>query len=187
MGTVAVILAGGLGRRMGGRDKGLVHYRGRPLIEHVLQRLQPQVDAVVISCNRHLDDYRRLGWPTVQDAGDAALGPLAGIAAAAPLCRQDWVQLCPCDTPRVPADLTARLLAAARAAGAPAALPAADGQRHYLCSLVACSALTALPAALESGDRSVHGWLRRLQPVEVPWPCGTGAFININTPQQLAE
>jgi molybdopterin-guanine dinucleotide biosynthesis protein A len=186
MGTAAVILAGGRGTRMGGCDKGWLRYRGRPLIEHVLARIEPQVDAVVISCNRHLDDYRQLGWPVVEDDDGGSLGPLAGIAAAAAQCRHSWVQLSPCDTPLLPPDLTARLRSAALAAGAQAAIPTDGLRRHYLCSLVARPALALVPELLGSGDLAVRGWLQRLRLVEVAWTSAE-AFVNINTPGQLPD
>src|SRR5690606_31281849 len=76
-----VILAGGRARRMGGRDKGLLPLAGRPMVEYVLEALRPQVDAVLISANRHQAEYGRYGHPVVTDDTDDYPGPLAGMAA----------------------------------------------------------------------------------------------------------
>ena len=80
--VTAVILAGGLGRRMGGADKGLVDYQGRPLIEWALAALRPQVDQLVISANRNLDTYAVYGHRVVPDTLPDYPGPLAGVLAA---------------------------------------------------------------------------------------------------------
>ena len=82
----AIVLAGGQGRRVGGVDKGWLDYGGRPMIEHILARLKPQVDDVVISCNRNLPRYAALA-PVIEDQYRGYLGPLAGISAAAGMCR----------------------------------------------------------------------------------------------------
>ncbi|HDO34129.1 MAG TPA: molybdenum cofactor guanylyltransferase MobA, partial [Chromatiales bacterium] len=63
-----LILAGGRARRMGGRDKGLIPLAGRPLVEHVLSALRPQVATLLISANRNLARYRRCGVPVLPDS-----------------------------------------------------------------------------------------------------------------------
>jgi molybdopterin-guanine dinucleotide biosynthesis protein A len=94
---------------MGGVDKGLLHYRNRRLIEHVIDRISPQLDDIVISANRNLDGYRALGYAVVSDHTDKFDGPLAGIASAFPHCRHQWVLVIPCDMPELPDDLVATL------------------------------------------------------------------------------
>ena len=78
----AVILAGGLSRRMGGVDKGLQLIHGQPMVQQVLNRLQPQVGQVLINANRHLDEYKGFGVPICSDSISGYAGPLAGIQAA---------------------------------------------------------------------------------------------------------
>ena len=185
MSTSAIILAGGRGSRMGGRDKGWLPYQGRPLIAHALDAIRPQVDAIVISCNRNLERYRQLGYPVVTDTESAYLGPLAGIAAAAPLCRSKWVQLCPCDAPDLPKNLTRRLLSALQETGAEAAIPRQGERLHYLCSLLAKPGLNKTPPLLAQRRLAVRGWLGMLQTVEVEFDAVENTFVNINAPEQL--
>lgn len=97
--VAAVILAGGQGRRMGGADKGLLDYRGRPLVEWVLDALAPQVAEILISANRNLDRYARYGRRVLPDALPDFPGPLAGVLAALDAVDTEWLLAVPCDTP----------------------------------------------------------------------------------------
>lgn len=91
MQITAVILAGGRGMRMGGMDKGLVDYQGQPMIEHVLSRITPQVDQVMINANRNLDRYQQYGVPVITDETDQFDGPLAGMQAGMRHAKHDWI------------------------------------------------------------------------------------------------
>ena len=117
-----LVLAGGRGSRMGGVDKGLQPFAGQPLARHALQRLAPQVGPLLVNANRHLDTYRAWGVEVVPDTEADYPGPLAGFLAGLLHCRTPWLLAVPCDTPRFPADLAARLAAAAHAAQAPLAV-----------------------------------------------------------------
>ena len=78
-----LILAGGQGSRMGGLDKGLQPLQGRPLVEHAIERLRPQVGALAISANRNVDVYRRYGFPVWPDASGADASTAVGAATGA--------------------------------------------------------------------------------------------------------
>ncbi len=91
MQITAVILAGGRGTRMGGVDKGLVDYQGQPMIEHILARITPQVDHVMINANRHIERYQTYGVPVITDENDQFDGPLAGMQAALHHAATDWI------------------------------------------------------------------------------------------------
>jgi len=104
-----IILAGGEGKRVDGRDKGLINFQGKPLIQHVLDAVSPQVDEIIISANRNIKQYADYGYKVVSDATNQYHGPLAGIAATLPACRHNWVLVVPCDMPFLPADLIATL------------------------------------------------------------------------------
>ena len=183
-----LILAGGAGRRMGGLDKGWVHWQGRPLIEQVLKRLRPQVGSVLISANRSVDAYTRLA-PVVAD--DSALratdpegfvGPLAGILAGLERCNSDWLLVVPCDLPQLPGDLAQRLLEAAVPSSRPAYAISNDRAHPSCCLLPVSAALsTQLRSALLSGERRLLGWLKSHQALPVNFP-DPQAFLNINGP-----
>jgi len=126
--VTAVILAGGEGTRAGGRDKGLIELDGRPLVEHVLARIAPQVDEVVLSIARNAEGYARYGQRLLFDQGPAYQGPLSGIRAALGACTTPWLATVPVDACGFPTDLVARLLRGCIDAGAVAAV-AHDGAR----------------------------------------------------------
>ena len=186
MKVCAIILAGGKGTRLAGRDKGWLHYQGVPLINRVLERLQPQVDEIVISCNRNVRRYQQLGFTVVTDTSDNFLGPMAGIAAAAGLCRGDAVLLSPCDTPKLPPNLTDSLKQALLQTRADVAVPRDDFGPQYLNSLLRQEAALGAQAALESGQRAVRHWLARFDVVEVDFSSCGDSFSNINSLQDLA-
>ena len=158
--VAGLILAGGRGRRFGGKDKGIELWQGRSLAEHVVLRLRPQVATLAISCNRNQDSYARLVTATVADSRPGFPGPLAGIEAYAPLLQEDYLAIAPCDMPMLPLDLVSRLREVLqRADDATAVVCAFDGERKQnLCALIRKSALTGITAYLDSGARSVHGW-----------------------------
>ncbi len=175
-----VILAGGRGQRMGGADKGWVPWQGRPLIEHAIGRLAPQVDGLTIVANRHLDRYRALGHAVVADPvasyGEYS-GPLAGMLAGLRQCPRAWAAIVPCDAPLLPADLVRTLLAAG--AGRPA-LACVQGRRQPVICVLPVAAAGALAAALDAGERRPDDFLQQLGAVEVPF-ADAPAFCNINT------
>ena len=167
---------------MGGADKGLIDYRGRPLIEHVIERLRPQVDTLLISANRNLETYRRYGFPVLTDRTEERLGPLAGIQAGLEACTTPWLLVCPCDCPHLPLDLVERLLAAKASTLAVAATP--NGLQPGF-QLLRRELLPALVEYLSRGERRVGGWCRTQAAVEVVWADDL-AFRNCNTPGDIA-
>lgn len=179
--VTGVLLAGGRARRMGGRDKGLIDLAGRPLAEHALERLRPQVAEVLINANRNPDEYARLGVRVVPDSLDGFLGPLAGLLAALEASARGLVVTVPCDSPFVPADLVERLHAARGRAKAEIAV-AHDGERQQPVFLLAPVELAPdLRAWLVDGGRKIDAWLARHRVVDVPFADSSDAFININT------
>src|SRR5689334_20428419 len=107
--VTGIILAGGLGRRMGGVDKGLQPLHGQPMVAHVLQRLAPQVAALIINANQNPEQYTTLGAPfaahIVPDSIAGYAGPLAGLQAGLAAARTPLVVTVPCDSPFLPLDL----------------------------------------------------------------------------------
>jgi molybdopterin-guanine dinucleotide biosynthesis protein A len=186
--VTGLILAGGAGKRMGGADKGLLDFQGRPLIAHVIERLTPQVDRLLISANRNLDAYRAFGHPVLTDLADehfGRLGPLAGIQAGLLACETPWMIVCPCDCPQLPDDLVSRLLSAAETQGAALAVAATSTGMQPAFQLCRRELLPALEKTLAAGERKVGAWCRAQGAVEVTFP-DPDAFRNLNTPEELA-
>lgn len=165
---------------MAERDKGLVTLAGRPLIGWVIERLQGQVDQLVISANRNLDDYGAFGYPVIADQTPDQPGPLAGILAASRLISADWMLVTPCDTPFLPFDLVARLRARAKACQVPL-IRAADADRtHYAIMLFHRTLLMDLAVFLASGARRVQDWQSGHAHADARFD-GPDCFLNINT------
>lgn len=185
-----LVLAGGLGRRMGGVDKGLLPFEGVPLARRALERLRPQVGALMLNANRHLDVYAAWGVPVWPDADDQFAGPLAGLLAGLRHAGTPWVACVPCDCPHFPPDLVQRL--AAHAADADVVMPvtpAPDGGRPQpqpVFSLVRRHLADDLSQFLAAGGRKVEAWAARLRCVQVPFH-DSAAFANANTAQELAR
>lgn len=186
MTITGLILAGGLGRRMGGRDKGLQPFRGKPMAAWAIERLAPQVDVLLINANQNLEAYAAFGHPVVPDRIGGFAGPLAGLHAGLSACETPWLVTAPCDSPFLPEDLVARLGAALEAAGADLAVAKTGDQPHPVFSLVRREALDGLTAFLEGGGRKVDAWYAALKTVEVPF-AEERAFANINTLEELNQ
>ena len=181
----AVILAGGLGRRMGGVDKGLVEYQDRPLIEWALAALVPQVDQLVISANRNLDTYAAYGHRALPDTLPDFPGPLAGVLAALDAVQADWLLVVPCDTPHLPPDLAERLLDAALNQNVPLAVAADSARIHHSSFIVRTDQRDNLAAFLARGERAVRHWQAGLTSTTVLFD--SACFANFNQPQDLQE
>jgi molybdenum cofactor guanylyltransferase len=179
----ALILAGGAGRRAGGLDKGLILYKGKPLIQHVVDRLTPQVDEVIVSCNRNAADYKAHCTRLVSDTRVGYLGPLAGIESALSDIETPYVLISPCDTPHLPLDLVRRLQHAADVDTTTpvAACIANDGNRdHYLHALVKREALSTVVDELNQGQRAVRHWLFKMDLARADFSDCPNAFQNVN-------
>lgn len=178
-----LILAGGAGRRVGRRDKGLIEWRGQALVAHVAQRLQPQVGRLLISCNRNFDQYQQFAETTVADSRRDFQGPLAGLEAVTPLLDTRLLVVVACDTPLLPADLVKRLVAALADGGNNGAdvSYAYDGiQNQYLCAAMRRQCLSSLPAFLDEGHRAVRHWYQRQRGVAVDFSNEPERFNNYN-------
>jgi molybdopterin-guanine dinucleotide biosynthesis protein A len=186
-GVSGVVLAGGRGRRMGSIDKGLVPLHGRPMVRHVLERFAPQVDEVLINANQNLDRYAALGFRVVPDAIEGFAGPLAGLHVGLMQAAQPLVATVPCDSPFLPADLVARLLAALNAADAELAVARTFDQPHPVFALVRRSVLGHLTRFLEGGGRKIDAWYATLKTTEVAFDDEADAFSNINTIAELQQ
>ena len=190
-----LILAGGLGTRMGQVDKGMLPLHGQPLAAHVLQRLAPQVGQLALNVNQHAQSYASFGLPIWADEHDDYRGPLAGLQSGLRQAGTPYLLVVPCDSPLLPTDLAARLAAGLQQADADLAIavtqetePATGATQlrlHPVFCLVKTSALPQLDAYLAEGGRRMSAWHGPLTLAEVLFEDGP-AFRNINTPEELA-
>ncbi|MPS27151.1 molybdenum cofactor guanylyltransferase MobA [Pigmentiphaga sp.] len=185
-----LILAGGRGSRMGGVDKGLQNYQGIPMAMHALLRLGPQVGQVLINANRNLAAYESMGVPVWPDALSDYAGPLAGFLTGLERCETDYLVTVPCDTPKFPEDLVARLAGGLEAAGAEIAMVAtrADGavRTQPVFCLLRAELLDSLVAFTAAGGRKIDKWTATHRCVEVFFD-DPAAFAGANTLAELQQ
>lgn len=181
-GTVTgVILAGGLARRMGGRDKGLVPFRGRSLVDWVIRALEPQVAAILVNANRNQESYAAYGHPVIADQVDGFQGPLAGFASAMAAVSTPWIVTVPCDGPYPAPDLVERLCAALTRDGAEIAV-ATDGERMQpVYALLPVALAPSLHAFLAAGERKIDLWYARHRVSLADLSDRPESFANINS------
>lgn len=184
--VTGLVLAGGMGRRMGGVDKGLVLLDGRPMVAHVIERLTRQVGAIVINANQNVEQYAALGYPVVSDTIGGFAGPLAGLHAGLLAAQTSYVATAPCDSPFLPLDLVSRLAAGLENARAQLAVAHTFAQPHPVFALVSREVLPHLSAFLDGGGRKIDAWYATLHVVPVQFDDAEDAFRNINTPDELA-
>ncbi len=200
----AVVLAGGMGSRMGGVDKGLQTLRGKALAHHAIDRLNHQTAGapglIAINANRNAPTYAAWGFPVWQDALEGFAGPLAGFATALAHCAHlefPYLLTVPCDSPVFPLDLLERLSQALISNDADIAIASAPetnkhGETQLRTQPVFCLIRTALAPSLShflsQGGRKVDAWTSQHHTVEVMFNLphdDPQAFFNANTLDQL--
>lgn len=186
MKITGIVLAGGLGRRMGGADKGLIAFQGKPLVAHVLERLKPQVDEILVNANREVDVYGKFGYPVISDTITGFAGPLAGLHCGMSRSGNPLVLTVPCDSPFLPTDLASRLLTALQQQNVDLAVAKTGDQAQPVFSLCRTTLLPNLTRFLQEGGRKIDFWYADLKTVEVPFDDEADAFANINTPEELS-
>jgi molybdopterin-guanine dinucleotide biosynthesis protein A len=192
--VLGVVLAGGLARRMGGGDKGLQTLGGKPILQHILDRLTPQVDGMILNANG--DPARFAAWslPVAGDAVEGFVGPLAGVLAGLSWARANRSDITdivtvPGDGPFLPRDLVARLCAARAEAGADLACAVSAGQAYPVVGLWPVRLHDDLHHAVTVEDvRKVDRWTARHKLVQVDFSAqSVDPFFNANAPDDLAE
>lgn len=181
-----LLLAGGLGRRVGGSDKGLLALDGQPMASRVIDRLRPQVGSLLINANRSLATWQAYGVPVVSDVIGGFSGPLAGMHAGLTICGTPYLVTAPCDAPFLPPDLVKRLAAALAAADADLAVARADGRLQPVFALLRAGLRASLESYLGAGGRKIGAWFETINHVVVDFD-DAASFVNINTPDELAS
>jgi molybdopterin-guanine dinucleotide biosynthesis protein A len=170
---------------MGGVDKGLQLFRGRPMIEWAIARLAPQVAAVLINANQNLPRYQALGLPVVRDAVSGFAGPLAGLHRAMQEAATPLVATVPCDSPFLPLDLVARLSEALHAEQSQVAVAKTGTRAHPVFCLTRRDLLPHLEQFLNAGGRKIDAWYGALRVAEAAFDDEAEAFSNFNTLEEL--
>lgn len=190
MAISSIILSGGRATRMGGVDKGLVQLQQKPLIQHVIDRIRPQVDGIIINANREIEQYLTLGYPVLQDevSQDGSpdfIGPLAGMRLGLKHAQHDYLLTAPCDSPLLPLDLAPRMLASLLKNNTDIAVATSDGDTHPVFCLCKKSVLKSLEDYLVNGGRKVSTWQKSQKYIKVDFSDCSDAFVNLNTLEDL--
>ena len=184
-----MILAGGEGRRMGGRDKGLEPFAGLPLVAHTVKRFDGHVHELMINANRNSDAYALFADRVIEDAEGGFKGPLMGIYSGLSAAQTPWLLVAPCDSPALPHDLVARMVAGITQAGVEHDIAVAfDGERlHPVVALLRTSLADDLAATLAEGERKIDRWYARHAWCRVDMSDCPEAFANLNTEEEKAR
>ncbi len=189
MSITGLILCGGRGQRVDGRDKGLSEWHGHPLAWYTAKRLRAQIDTLLISCNRNAERYRTLlGCDVIADTIAGSAGPLL---AALDLCRTRLLLVCPTDPPLLPLELADKLSTALRENGAQIAAAHDGHRRQNLFFLMPTAQRSSLRRyCLEQGRKQVAEWLIAEGAIDVAFggndrQLGESPFFNCNDPQEL--
>ena len=184
-----MILAGGEGRRMGGRDKGLEPFAGLPLVAHTVKRFDGHVHELMINANRNSDAYALFADRVIEDAEGGFKGPLMGIYSGLRAAQTPWLLVAPCDSPALPHDLVARMMAGiVTQDGEHDIAVAFDGERlHPVVALLRTSLADDLAATLAEGERKIDRWYARHAWCRVDMSDCPEAFANLNTEEEKAR
>jgi molybdopterin-guanine dinucleotide biosynthesis protein A len=192
--VVAVLLAGGLSRRMGGHDKMLRDLGGESILARVVARIKSQADRLLLNANGDAARFADFSLPVAADVIEGHPGPLAGVLTGMEWARVNapdcpWVVTAPTDAPFLPCDLVQRLVAAVEAEGADMACASSGGRHHPVCGLWPVRLAGELRRAmLEEDIRKVDIWTARYRLAVADWPTDPiDPFFNANRPEDLAE
>ncbi len=191
---MAVVLAGGLARRMGGGDKCLKLLAGQPILAHVLERLDGQAERILLNANGDVTRFASWGMPVATDVVAGFGGPLVGVLTAL-----EWAAIhapeitdvvsVPADGPFLPRDLVRRLVEARAGVGAVLAQAASNGRPNPVVGLWPVTLAAELRhAVVEEGVAKVDAWTARYRLVTVDFEAASvDPFFNANTQEDLAE
>jgi len=181
-----IILAGGRARRMGGQDKGLIQLARKPMIEYVINAIDPQVDAIIINANRNQADYEKYGFPVVADQIEGYCGPLAGMASGLQAAKTPFVVTVPCDSPLIPDDLVQKLYSTLQDKDAEICTPLSNGRLQPVFTLMKSELLPSMLDFLNNGERKIDKWFEKHRLAIADFSEQPETFININSAEELA-
>jgi molybdopterin-guanine dinucleotide biosynthesis protein A len=184
-----LILAGGRAQRMGGIDKGLIPFHGKPLIESAITRLKTQVGPILINANRNITKYASYGFPVLMDETTDFSGPLAGFSVGLKNCITPYLLTSPCDSPLLPIDLAEKMMVEIKSGKFDlvyASTKDANGKiwaQPVFC-LMRSTLKDSLTSFLGTGNLKIDRWFLNLRSSTVIFE-DEQAFANINTPEEL--
>lgn len=185
-----LILAGGRAQRMGGIDKGLIPFHGKPLIESAISRLKPQVGTIIINANRNITKYAHYGYPVLMDATPDFSGPLAGFSIALQNCKTPYLLTSPCDSPLLPSDLAEKMTEELEKNNLDLVYASSIENGKQWAQPVFCLMRSHLHNSLDNflskGDLKIDRWFKELKSATCVFENAT-AFANVNTPEELAS
>jgi molybdenum cofactor guanylyltransferase len=185
--VTGVILAGGLARRMNNHDKGLIRFKGQPMVSYAIAAMNTVADQSIINANRNIPEYQVFGLPVVSDQTDSFDGPLAGVLTAMMFAETGILLVMPCDSPLIKANHLQKLLSTRAENDADVAV-AFDGERlHPVFLAIKVALKSSLQDYLHSGQRKIDIWLERHKMVKADFSTEPDIFININTMTELSE
>lgn len=182
-----VLLAGGQGQRMGGQDKGLIQWRGEPLIAHVQKLVRPLTDDLIISCNRNLEHYAHYADRLVHDDQAGFPGPYAGIRAGLAVARHDFVLVLPCDAPLLDEALIRGLRETAQSQPDKPVMVRQGEQWEPLLCIIPRAHAAAFEHDWQIGQRSPRKTMARLGAVAFQCATDDPRLANLNTPDLLIQ
>jgi molybdenum cofactor guanylyltransferase len=183
----AVILAGGMGRRMGGTDKGLQNFRQAPLALHALMRISGQVGSVTLNANRNIGAYEGFGVPVICDKEPDFAGPLAGMQSALSYATVPFLVTVPCDVPLFPYDLVEKLSKPFEDnVGLMLTVASTKGRAHPVFCMMRTEVLPSMEEFMRKGGRKIDAWYANLPHQKVEFD-DESAFHNVNTIEELLE
>jgi molybdenum cofactor guanylyltransferase len=185
--VTGVILAGGLARRMNNKDKGLIRFKGQPMVSYAIAAMNTVADQTIINANRNILEYQAFGLPVISDQTDSFDGPLAGVLTAMMSAETGVLLVVPCDSPLVKADHLRKLLSTLTETDADVAV-AFDGERlHPVFLAIKLALKPSLQDYLLSGQRKMDTWLEQQKMVKTDFSTEPEIFININSMTELAD
>lgn len=181
-----LLLAGGRGQRMGGRDKGLLDWQGEPLIAHLHRKTRPLSDDLIISCNRNLEKYAPYADQLVHDDEGDFPGPLAGIRAGLKAARHSHLLVLPCDVPGIDAALIDNMRETANLHPDKPLMVRHDDHWEPLLCVIPVLHRAAFENAWNEGERSPGRLMRKLGATALQCPDKDPRLANLNTPELLS-
>ena len=180
-----VILAGGKARRMGGTDKGLVQFRGKPLIEHVIQAFEPQVGNLLINANRNHEIYKNYGFDIVSDESEDYCGPLAGILSALNKIDTPYLATAPCDTPFISRNIVEKLSLSILSEKTEISVAHNGDRLQPVFCVMKKDLIISINNYLREGGRKIDQWIKQHSVTIVDLSSEIKCFENFNSKEEI--